>query len=268
MKKEELAFWLDLKALMEHAIFHQQGGSRMDMRFAINHAHQAVELTMRKKAELLGKNPWDFPKLIKALDSGGVKIPYKRQIEELNKARTLTQHYGTTPNDNDARRLVFIARDFLIDFWKGELDIDYNSISLVDLIQNGEVRNVLKDAEAAKTHTKRIEKSVLATYLTRWWIESGFYEDEPIATGIDSIDVVEHHEVSDALDSILNIALSNPFAYRLKKLRSRTGIVFLQILGGKPIMQKLKSRRLTKQDALEALELAVEYATWAESVYS
>ena len=67
MKREETAYWLDLKALIEHAIFHTQGSSKIDMRLAINHAHQAVELTLRKKAELLGKNPRDIPTTLKIL---------------------------------------------------------------------------------------------------------------------------------------------------------------------------------------------------------
>lgn len=117
MKREEIAFLLDLKAVIEHAILHQQSGTKLNVRLAINHAHQAVELTLRKKAELLGKNPRYFPRIIKVLKDKGVKIPYERQIEELNEARRLTQHYGTTPNDNDARRLIFVAKDFLIDFW-------------------------------------------------------------------------------------------------------------------------------------------------------
>lgn len=144
MKPDELAFLLDLKTLMEHAIFHLQGGSRIDMHLAINHAHQAVELTLRKKADLLGKNPRDFPALIKTLQKGGVGIPYSRQIDELNKARVLSQHYSSAPNDDDVRRLVFVAKDFLIDFWKDAIGVDYDSVSLTELISNDEIRNVLE----------------------------------------------------------------------------------------------------------------------------
>jgi len=264
MKRDEIAFLLDLKSLMEHAIFHLQGGSRIDMRLAINHAHQAVELTLRKKAELLGKNPRDFPKVMMALQNSGIRIPYERQIEELNKARVLTQHYGNTPNDNDVRRLVFVARDFIIDFWKDALNVDYDSISLTDLIGDDEIRKILKEAEKTDSHEQCVIKSVLATYMVKWRIESGFYEER---LSIDSItgDVVG---VEDALDFVLDVALSNPFAYKLQKLRRRTGVVFLPIPGGKPIMQRMKRVKLTREDASEALELAIEYALWAEQVYS
>lgn len=271
MRKEELAFWLDLKTLMEHAIFHLQGGSKMDMRLAVNHAHQAVELTLRKKTELFGKNPYDFPTIVKTLKRNNVDIPYERQMEELNKARALTQHYGTTPNDDDARRLVFVARDFLIDFWKDSLNINYEGISLVNLIENDKIREILTEAEKvgkAKKHEDCVIKSVLATYMVKWWIEGGFYEEGHIASGISLVGIVDDHNVTDALGFVLDIALSSPFAYRLKKLRKSTGIVFLPIIEGKPQMQKLKKRKFTHQDALEALELAIEYALWAEQIYS
>lgn len=264
MKREEIAFLLDSKALMEHAILHQQNGSKIDMRLAINHAHQAVELTLRKKAEDLGDSPYDFPAIIKVLKDKGVSIPYQRQIEELNKTRILTQHYGTTPNENDARRLVFVARDFLIDFWKDALGVDYDSISLIDLISNDEIRKILKEAEKADNYEKCVTQSVLATYMVKWWIKSGFWEEYPsFGPPVDVADVA----IDEALNFILDVALSNPFAYKLWKLRKSTGIVFLPVPEGEPVLQKLKQVKFTREDASHALEFATEYALWAEQVY-
>jgi HEPN domain-containing protein len=263
MKREELAFLLDLKALMEHAIFHLQGGSRIDMHLAINHAHQAVELTLRRKADLLGKNPRDFPALIETLQKAGVRIPYSRQIDELNKARVLSQHYSSTPSDNNVRRLVFVAKDFLTDFWKDALDADYDSVSLTELISNDDIRNVLKEAEKADNPEECVMKSVLATYMVKWWIESGFSEEWMSANTITG-DIVG---VEEALDFVLDIALSSPFAYKLKKLREHTGIVFLPIPEGKPVMQRMKQTKFSRENANQAFELAIEYALWAEHIY-
>lgn len=263
MKKEELAFLLDVKAIMEHAIFHQQNETRLDIRMAVNHAHQAIELTLRKKVEKLGMNLFNFPDIVSALKRAGVKIPYSRQVEELNKTRTLIQHYGTTPDYDDARRLVHIARDFLIDFWTESLGANYDSVSLTDLVSNIEVRNTLKEAERTRNPEERITKSVLATHMVGWWIDAAFHEKGRLAHPIDVIDT----EVSDALDYILDVALSGPFTYKLWKLRKRSGIVFLPIAEGKPVLQKLRQVKFTRRDADMALELAIEYALWAEQVY-
>lgn len=249
MKPDELAFLLDLKTLMEHAIFHLQGGSRIDMHLAINHAHQAVELTLRKKADLLGKNPRDFPALIKTLQKGGVGIPYSRQIDELNKARVLSQHYSSAPNDDDVRRLVFVAKDFLIDFWKDAIGVDYDSVSLTELISNDEIRNVLEEAEKADNPEKCVIKSVLATYMVKWWIESEF-SDAWVSANTITGDVVG---VEDAFGFVLDIALSSPFAYKLKKLRECTGIIFLPIPEGKPVMQRMKQTMFSREDAKSRL---------------
>jgi HEPN domain-containing protein len=263
MKREEIAFLLDLKALMEHAILHQQSGTKLDMRLAINHAHQAVELTLRKKVELLGKSSRYFPGIIKVLKKKGVRIPYERQIDELNEARRLTQHYGTTPNDNDARRLIFVARDFLIYFWKEAFDVNYDDISLIDLVSNEEVKKTLvkaEEAQKAKKYEKAIIKSVLSTYKVRWWIGKKFRRRPQFPFGGQLF-------LDEVLDFILDIALSGPFAYKLWKLRETTGIVFLPIPGGEPVIQQLTKHKFTRKDSTFALELATEYALWAEQVY-
>lgn len=257
-----MAFLLDLKALMEHAILHQQSGTKLDMRLAINHAHQAVELTLRKKAELLGENPFGFPDVMKAL-KGHVKIPYERQMEELNKTRTLIQHYGTTPNDNDARRLIFVARDFLAEFWKEAFGVDYDDVSLFDLITNAKVKELLVEAAKgvkAGNHDKTAANSVQATYEVQWGIQKRFRGRPTKLTGFEVVGL------EDVLDFVLNVALSSPFAYKLWKLKETTGIVYLPIPEGEPVMQRFKEHN-TREDAMYALELATEYALWAEQVY-
>ena len=264
MKREEIAFFLDLKALMEHAIFHQQSGTKLDMRFAINHIHQAVELSLRKKAENLNESPYDFPEIIKVLKKKGIKIPYQRQIEELNKTRVLTQHYGTTPDENDARRLIFVARDFLIDFWREAFGVDYGDVFLYNLITNAKVKElVIEAARAAKAgnYDKAVRNSVQATYEVKWWVQKRFQGRPPKPTGFE----VTH--LDEALDFILDVALSSPFAYKLWKLKEVTGIVYLPIPGGEPVMQRRKEHKFTHEDATFALELATEYALWAEQVY-
>jgi len=261
------AFLLDVKALVEHAILHQQCQSKLDIRLAVNHAHQAVKLTLRKKAELLDKNPKDFPAILKALKKNGVKIPYERQVEELNKTRILTQHYGTTPNDTDARRLVFVAKDFLIEFWKDALSVDYDTVSLFDLLTNEKVKGLLKETQECMTkdnYSDATIKSVDAIYETQWWIGDKFTRlpllfESPFDSAFSN--------VQGELDSILEIALSSPFIHKIRKLRETTGVVFLRIPGGKPAMQQMKEHKFTKEDAMLSFELANEYALWAEQLY-
>jgi hypothetical protein len=263
----EAAFLLDVKTLIEHAILHQQNQSRLDIQLAVNHAHQAVELTLRKKAELLGKNPYDFPNILKVLKDEGIRIPYERQIEELNKTRTLIQHYGTTPTNTDARRLVFVARDFLTDFWKDALSVDYDSVTLLDLLTNENVKGLLKEAQECMTKDNYKDatiKSIGAIYETQWWIGDKFARlslrfESPLDSAFSN--------VQSELDSILEIALSSPFIHKIRKLRETTGVVFLRIPSGKPAMQQMKEHKFTKEDAMLSSELANEYALWAEQVY-
>src|SRR6266567_3834451 len=70
-------FLTDANSILRHGKIHLSRGkaSRLDRRLAIHHAHHAVELVLRKKAELLGLNPFEFPVLVKSLKKQKVVIP-------------------------------------------------------------------------------------------------------------------------------------------------------------------------------------------------
>lgn len=99
--------------------------------------------------------------------------------------------------------------------------------------------------------------------MVKWWIESEF-SDAWVSANTITGDVVG---VEDAFGFVLDIALSSPFAYKLKKLRECTGIIFLPIPEGKPVMQRMKQTMFSREDANHAFELAIEYALWAEHIY-
>lgn len=75
------------------------------------------------------------------------------------------------------------------------------------------------------------------------------------------------HFIDQAIDYVLEVALSSPFAYKLWKLKETTGIIFLPTGEKELTMQRLKECEFTKKDAMFALELAIEYTLWAEQVY-
>jgi hypothetical protein len=265
-------FFLDAKAIMEHAIFHLQGGSKIDMRMAIILAHHAVELSIRKKAQDLGRNPYNFPQVLNALKKADVLIPYERRIEELNRVRTLTQHYGTTPSDNDARTLVSIARDFLIEFWQDSFRIDYQRISMVDLIRNDEIRATLIEARGAlekQEYEISTAKSVLAIYQTKWWVQKNLDGRASLPLFVeDPFPSMYARAVAQKLDFLLDMVLSGPFTNKILRLKKDTGIVWISIPSGQPTMQKLRENECSYETASVAEDLAIEYALWAEQTFS
>lgn len=112
---------IDIRMLLEHGITHMNDMSRIGRMLAVHHAHQAVELTLRIKAEEIGSNACRYDDLVKDLKKprrafDGIVIPNERILDQLNKTRALAQHYGEPPEQSTVVRLVSIAKEAMIDF--------------------------------------------------------------------------------------------------------------------------------------------------------
>lgn len=253
---------LDAKLLLEHGITHMKDTSRIGKLLAIHHAHQAVELSMRIRAEQFKENPYKYPDIKKALKRHDVNIPYERTIDELNTTRTLAQHYGQSPEENTVIKLVSVAKEFLIDFWQKEFSVQYDNVSLASLINDEETKKLINDANDSvikEDFDKAIEQAVLVVYKTVWKLEAKF-----------QLPFVSPHPNAvfpDYRKDFAWVVLSTPYASKLRRLLDITGIVYLPILRGNPIMQKMKDYKATKDDASFAISLSLEYALWVEQTY-
>jgi len=268
---------IDIKLLLEHGITHMNETGRTDRMLAVHHAHQAVELSLRIKAEEMGFNPYKFPDLIKRLKKpgkglAGIIIPYERKVEELNKTRALIQHYGQTPDFQTVIQLVTIAKEAIIDFWKEQFNIDYYDISLLNQLQDKDLLETLNQAEIflkEKKYDRSVELSILAIYKNIWKLAKKFPPPAFQSKG-ELLNELMGYGSSDPFgkwDAFLYVVLSLPYASKLKQLRQKTGIVYLGIPGGKPIMQQRKDYKAQEPDAFYAFSIAVEYSLWIEQMY-
>lgn len=256
---------LDAKLLLEHGIIHMRDTTKIGKLLAIHHAHEAVELSMRIRAEQFKENPYLYPDIKKALKGHSVAIPYEHTMDELNTTRNLAQHYGQSPEDSAAIKLVTVAKEFLIEFWQKEFSVNYDDISLATLINNEEIRKVLEKANELfekQDFDGAVEQAVLVIYKTIWELEREF--NPPTVPGNTILfDFSQFEQWRDYAWVVLSI----PYASKLRKLLDLTGIVYIPIIGGKPAMQKMKTYKATKDDALFAISLSLEYALWAEQTY-
>lgn len=129
-------------------------------------------------------------------------------------------------------------------------------------VQDQELRKVLEKAEQSlnkQKYDEAVEQAILAIYKNVWKLEKKF--PPPYVS----------HDVFGAFPEkwkdFLLVVLSTPYASKLKKLFENTGIIFLPIPGGKPIMQKLKDYEATKEEAIFACGVALEYTIWVEQMY-
>jgi hypothetical protein len=285
---------IDAKMLMEHGKLHasHKKMSKIDRRLAVQHVHHAIELVLRAKAEDLNENPHDFPTAINILKKHAVAIPYEREIQELNKVRVLTQHYGTAPDEKDAYRLVSMAENFMQDFCKTAFEVDYSNISLIQLIENSDIRQTLDEAKKAYEGEKYEEAAInahLAIQKAIWTIKekmlgsrshglitygTGGYPQDRIILEIEG----EIYGILSDLDSISEIVLAAPFALDIVNLKKITRVKFSKFRNeiSSVKLSRPKSpvdgtveepKPIQKEDAEFALELAIEYVLWAEQMY-
>lgn len=119
--------------VLEHGLWHFfRSDTIADMKFAILHVDQAVELVMKERVRAGGKSIYKNPKetitLFGAYDilekELGCKIPEKPDLELLHEERNNIQHKYANPSAEDAEFHVSNGMTFLKRFLLDELKVD------------------------------------------------------------------------------------------------------------------------------------------------
>lgn len=122
---------------------------------AISLSQDSVEIlvwTIAKEleAEVRDKDP--FTKLLDSIESAKKNtarspLPLKAKILELNSARVNFKHYGNLPAPGEVEKFVGYAEESLREAMRQFFNVDFDSLSLADLVTDDLVRNKLKLAE-------------------------------------------------------------------------------------------------------------------------
>jgi len=133
--------------VLEHGLWHfLRSDSTPDMKFALLHVDQAIELLLKERVRSAGKSIYRNPKetitiwgaydiLEKEL---GCKIPEKADLELLHEERNSIQHKYANPSPDDAAFHVERAMQFIRRFLRDELKTD-----IADHIPSDYLRQVL-----------------------------------------------------------------------------------------------------------------------------
>jgi len=117
---------------LDHGLWHfLRSETSTDMKFALLHVDQAIELLLKEKVRSAGKSIYKNPKetisiwgayeiLEKELEC---KIPEKADLELLHEERNNIQHKYANPNPQDAAFHVEKAVAFIRRFLKDELGV-------------------------------------------------------------------------------------------------------------------------------------------------
>ncbi len=125
--------------VLEHGLWHFfRSNTTIDMKFAILHVDQAVELLLKERVRAGGKSIYKNPKETMSIWGAyeiiekEIKciIPEKPDLELLHEERNNIQHKFSNPSPEDASFYMEKAIKFIHRFAKDELHLDiYNHVS-------------------------------------------------------------------------------------------------------------------------------------------
>jgi hypothetical protein len=121
---------------------------------SINLLHEALETFLVAAAEHLNvslKMRTDFATYLDKLDEvlAPQRLPFRTTLIRLNKARVQAKHDSITPDRAELPNFVASTHAFLEESTKVAFQIDFTSVSLVDLIENADVKEKLSAAQSA-----------------------------------------------------------------------------------------------------------------------
>jgi len=125
----------------------------MSSGLAISLFQDAVELVLWSVASAIEVNTGEKDgfvaiwQKINAFPGSDKNLPFKEKIFELNKARVGFKHMGILPDPSLSFKYYRYTSEFIQVTVRQFFKIDYDSISLADLIHNKITRNHVKDAE-------------------------------------------------------------------------------------------------------------------------
>lgn len=117
---------------------------------AISLLQDAAELclwTLIKERSITVKDQAGFVSNIESVQKTGAVVPNASKLLELNKARVGFKHYGNLPAPAEAVKHQTYVEDFLREAMRNFFDVEFDELSLVDLVVDRAINEKLREAE-------------------------------------------------------------------------------------------------------------------------
>jgi hypothetical protein len=116
----------------------------------VNLLHDAAEAILLAVDFQKGnaKTPHEFVALFDHVDTllGGVKLPFRSQIVQLNKLRVSSKHYAITPYRNETNRLLISIAEFMKVVTEEAFGVNFDTVNLVDLVDDEGAKEAISNA--------------------------------------------------------------------------------------------------------------------------
>lgn len=149
------------KYLFRRAAEMGSGGAELGIATELLLMHDATELIMLAVLDHIGAKPKakrDFLDFYEEVGRAGHTAPRSRLLmEQLNTLRISLKHKGVLPRAQSVRKLAPRVEAFLEHIAQDYLGVSFADVCLADLIENADVRNLLKQAEGNFSHGRRTD---------------------------------------------------------------------------------------------------------------
>lgn len=77
------------------------------------------------------------------------ELPFRSRLLALNRLRVNSKHFGLAPAKSETEGMLVTVREFFEEVTTSVLGITFATVSLIDLLRDGEAKSLLKEAETA-----------------------------------------------------------------------------------------------------------------------
>jgi hypothetical protein len=163
---------------------------------AVNLLQDAVEAFLLAVADFVGA-PLDerthFDKYFVLINEriAPKELPFKSRLLRLNRIRIDSKHHGIQPARGECERLGIAVREFFDEVSNSVLNVNFTTVSAIDLLMEGKTKDVLLDAKFA-LDSKDLQRCAIscrkAIYLEleRQYYDHSHLDQELLKFGIDN----------------------------------------------------------------------------------
>lgn len=154
MNRSTLQKLLLARRLYELARENTSAANDISLGIGVNLLQDAVELFLLAVSEHLNAGVRSGTNFDQYIDLINAKItpkelPFRPRLVALNKLRVNSKHYGLVPARTEVDGLQVTVREFFDDVASSILGLAFATVSLIELVRDGEAKELLRDAESA-----------------------------------------------------------------------------------------------------------------------
>jgi hypothetical protein len=142
------------RRLYELARENTSAANDISLSIGVNLLQDAVELFLLAVSEHVNagvQSGTNFDKYINLINAkiAPKELPFQPRLIALNKLRVNSKHYGLTPARSEVEGLQVTVREFFEEVASSILGLAFATVSLIDLVRDGEAKELLREAESA-----------------------------------------------------------------------------------------------------------------------